>query len=111
MLTNVFGIESNSGIQIAFHLGALLIFASLFSFLAIRLAMSLVSSNSVKARKQWDVEPAAGANETLIARLMSGCKDEPASQALLSNDIKRLIEQGGKRAPIAGPDGREQPIS
>ena len=111
MLTNVFGIASNSGIQLAFRLGVLLIFASLVSFMAIRLAMSLVSCSKVKARKQWDVEPAAGENETLIARLMSGCKEESASQALLSDDIKRLIEQGGKRTPIAKPDEREQPVS
>ena len=110
MLPNVFGLASNSGIQIASRLGVLLIFASLVSFMAIRLAMSLVSCSKVKARKQWTVEPAAGENETLIARLM-GCKEEPAPQSLLNNDIKRLIEQGGKRAPIAEPDEREQPVS
>lgn len=96
MLTNVLGIASNSGIQIAFRLGVLLIFTSLVCFLAIRLALSLVSGTKVKARKQWDVEPASGDNEKLIARLLSGCKEEPVSQSLLNNEIQRLLAEQSK---------------
>ena len=95
MLTDFFGIASNSGIQIASRHGVLMIFVSLVSFMAITLAMSLVSNTRVKARKQWHVEPAAGENETLIARLRGGREDQ-ASQALFCDDIKRLIEQGEK---------------
>lgn len=96
MLNNIFGIASNSGIQIAFRLGVLLIFASLASFLAIRLAMSLVSTSRVKTRKQWDVEPASGESEKLIARLLSGRKDESVSQSLLNSEIQRMLAQPSK---------------
>jgi hypothetical protein len=59
MFDNVFDFAAKSGLEFTFRLGALLIAACLISFLAIRLAMSLPSCVRVKARKKWEVEPAA----------------------------------------------------
>jgi hypothetical protein len=96
MLTNVFGFASNTGIQNTFRLDVLLIIACLASFLAIRLAMSLVTCARVKERKQWDVEPAPVDNQSLIARLLSGCKEEPVSQSLLNDQVQRLLAEQSK---------------
>ena len=109
MLDNVFGISTNSGIQVTFRFGVLLIFASLVSLLAIRLAISLVSCTRVKARKQWDVEPAQDDNQSFIERLLCGCKEEPASSDLLNQDIQRLL-QNAKRPPAVDREAREQTV-
>jgi hypothetical protein len=106
MLGDVFGIIANSGIELVFRHGALLIAASLLCLLAIRLVMSLLSAKKEKARKHWEVEPAAGDDPSLIARLL-GCKEGTSSQDLLNEDVKLLLEQCAKRAQRVNSEERE----
>jgi hypothetical protein len=108
MLDNVLNLASKSGLEFAFRFGALLIAASLMSFLAIRLGMSLVSSVRVKARKQWNVQPAT--DQSLVARLLTG-PDESTPQNFFTDDVKRLLDQSAIQPSKIGPDESGRPVS
>ena len=102
MLDNFFIVATNSGIQVAFQLGIALIATALVSFTAIRIWMSLVATSTEKARKQWVVQPAEGAQPSHIARLLGNYEEQPASQALLSDEVQHMLLNCSSPKPKAG---------
>jgi hypothetical protein len=51
-----------------------------------------VSMARVKARKQWDIQPAA--DRSLAARLLIGCEEDSTSRNRLSDDVKPQQAEG-----------------
>lgn len=96
MLDNFFGMATNSGIQIAFRYGALVIAATLFTLFAFRLAMFLASNTGAKTRRQWNVEPATDAEQTLMARLLN--QEQLIPQKIHTTDMRRLQHERRQRA-------------
>ncbi len=80
MLDNFFGVTTNSVIQFAFRYGMFLMAAPIFSLLAIKISMSLLASANLKARKEWQVQPVAYANQSPNGRIVDGCEQRLASQ-------------------------------
>jgi len=77
MFESILGIDSNSWIDQVFRLGMFLVGASLLAVLAVRLAISAVATTRVKARREWQVAPARG---------------EEQSVNFLHEDVKHLLE-------------------
>jgi hypothetical protein len=98
MFENIFGIAANSGIQMALRYAALAIAATLITLSIFRLAMFLASHRGAKAKRQWDVQPATSAEQSLMARLLNCDEVELIPQKLLTTDVRRLQHQRRQRA-------------
>jgi len=98
MLDNVLNFALHSPYEQALRVGLFLIAACLLTMLAIRLAMSLVSVGRVKARKQWMVEPPLpGSEQSLIDRMLYGVVEDQATETLLSDEVRAMLEQVATR--------------
>ena len=103
MLDDVVNLAFHSPYEAAVRAALLMIAAALFTMLAIRLAMSLVSVARVKARKQWAIEPPVGKQESLLARLMRGEIDESAQQDLFTEEVRQMlthVSAGESHTPV-----------
>jgi hypothetical protein len=63
-----------------------------------------ISGNRVdrENEKQWLAQPPEGADQSLTARLFGEFGKPPASQALLSNEVRNMLEKHSSPHPKPG---------
>lgn len=102
MLDSVLKLALHSPYEAALRIGLLMIAVALFTMLVVRLAMSLVSIARVKARKQWQVEPPIGKEESPLARILRGDVDESTQEVLFTDEVREMLAQtAGAKKPTA----------
>ncbi len=102
ILDNFLKAVTNSEFQVACQLGIFLIAAALVSLMTIRLLISLVIMSTERMKKQWLAQPPEGADQSLTARLFGEFGKPPASQALLSNEVRNMLEKHSSPDPKPG---------